>query len=67
MVQSLVAAGLAVALLPEAALQVVTRPGVAVREVTDAGRRHLSLVHHPDAAGTPALRALLSALRPPRS
>ena len=64
-VQSLVAAGLAVALLPEAALQVVTRPGVRVREVSGGGRRHITLTHHPDAGGLPALRALLAALPRP--
>lgn len=67
MVQSLVAAGLAVALLPEAALRVATRPGVEVRDVAGGGRRHMALVHHPDAAGLPALRALLEALLAPLS
>lgn len=63
-VQSLVAAGLAVSLLPEAALEVVTRPDVEVRPVSGAGRRRISLVHHADAAAIPALRALTAALTP---
>lgn len=61
-VQSLVAQGLAVALLPELALLSVRNPGVAVLDVADAGTRRLFLVHHADAAGIPALRALLSGL-----
>jgi DNA-binding transcriptional LysR family regulator len=64
-VQSLVAAGLAVALLPEAALRAATRPGVEIRDVTGGGRRRTSLLHHPDAARLPALRALLAALAVP--
>ena len=61
-VQSLVAQGLAVALLPELALLSARNPGVAVVEAADAGTRRLFLVHHADAGGIPALRALLSGL-----
>jgi DNA-binding transcriptional LysR family regulator len=61
-VQSLVAQGLAVALLPELALRSVRLPGVEVRDVVGSGTRRLAVTHHADAAGTPALRALLAAL-----
>ncbi|QTE28204.1 LysR family transcriptional regulator [Pengzhenrongella sicca] len=61
-VQSLVAQGLAVALLPELALRSVLNPGVEVRDVVGAGSRRLAVTHHADAAGTPALRGLLAAL-----
>ena len=60
-VQSLVAQGLAVALLPELALLSLRHPGVVVREVGDAGSRRIALTYHTDAAGIPALRALSSA------
>jgi len=60
-VQSLVAQGLAIALLPELALRSVRHPGVEVRDVVGAGTRGLAVTHHPDAARMPALRALLAA------
>jgi DNA-binding transcriptional LysR family regulator len=62
MAQSLVAQGLAVALLPRAALRVVQRPDVEVAVVADAGLRHVSVVHHREAAGMPTLQALIGAL-----
>lgn len=62
-VQSLVAQGLAVALLPELALRSVRHRGVEVHDsVVGAGTRRIALTHHLDAAGIPALRALLKAL-----
>jgi DNA-binding transcriptional LysR family regulator len=61
-VQSLVAAGLAVALLPETALAVVPRRDVGARPVDGAGYRRISLVHHGDAAAIPALGILRAAL-----
>lgn len=65
-VQSLVAQGLAVALLPGLALRSVRNPGVAVVDVAGAGTRRLFLIHHADAAGIPALRGLLDGLRAAR-
>ena len=62
LVQALVAQGLAVALLPRTALDVAPRPDVAVRAVAGGGRRRVDLVHHQDAAGGPALQALVAAL-----
>jgi len=62
LVQALVAQGLAVALLPRTALDVVHRADVVVRRVADGGRRRVDLVHHRDAAGGPALQALVEAL-----
>jgi len=64
-VQSLVAQGLAVSLLPELALRSVLNPGVDVRDVGGAGTRRLAVTHHVDATGTPALRQLLAALGVP--
>ncbi|MGV8978961.1 MAG: LysR family transcriptional regulator [Cellulomonas sp.] len=62
-VQSLVAQGLAVALLPELALQSMRHRGVEVHDgVVGAGIRRIALTHHADAGGIPALRALLAAL-----
>lgn len=66
-VQSLVAQGLAVALLPELALRSVRNRGIAVQDVDGVGIRRISVTHHPDAAGIPALRALVSALTETRT
>ena len=61
--QSLVARGLAIALLPELALRSVRHRGVEVHnDVIGLGTRRITLTHHLDAAGIPALRALLTAL-----
>ena len=65
LVQALVAQGLAIALLPRTALDVVRRPDVEVHRVAGVGRRRVDVVHHRDAAGGPPLQALLQALRSP--
>ena len=61
-VQSLVAAGLGVSSLPEAALTAYRHPEVVVRSSPGLGRRHVGVVHRPGADLVPATRALLDRL-----
>ncbi|NRQ32205.1 LysR family transcriptional regulator [Nonomuraea sp. NN258] len=61
--QRLIAAGLAVGLLPQLALDAVRDPGVAVRDVLGLGPRTLHLVHHREAGRVPAVRAAVHALQ----
>jgi len=63
MAQALVAQGLAVTVLPRAALDAARHPGVVIRPLADAGRRRVRVVHHRDATGSPSLAALVDALR----
>ena len=60
--QALVAQGLAVGLLPQLALDSYHDPGVLVKPSPETGARHLSVVHHPETAGTPAVSAVRAAL-----
>lgn len=65
--QSLVAAGLGVTLLPEAALTAFRHPGVVVRHDDGFGRRSISICYRDGADLVPACAALLGELddRPP--
>lgn len=60
-VQSMVAHGLGVSLLPRTALEAFRHPGVRVLEVSDAGTRALSLAHRPGVERVPAVAALIGA------
>lgn len=61
-VQSLVARGLAVSLLPALALRSYHDPQVRTVPLAEAGRRRVSLIHHVESERTPALGALMSVL-----
>ncbi|MBV9847331.1 MAG: LysR family transcriptional regulator [Kutzneria sp.] len=61
-VQKLVAANLAVALLPGLALAAAPDDRVRALPVAGGPLRHISLVHHREAAATPGVRAGVSAL-----
>ena len=63
-VQSLVAAGLGVTMLPRSALRAFLHPDVVVRSLPALGERHIGLVHRPGADQVPATRALLERLLP---
>lgn len=60
--QSLVAEGLAVALLPALALRSYRHPRVVSKPVASAGSRAISLVHRVDADRTPAVAAVIDAV-----
>lgn len=60
--QNLVAAGLAVTLLPRMALQAARTPGLAVRELSSPAERRVSLVLRRDAAAVPVVAAVARAL-----
>lgn len=61
-VQSLLAKGLGVALLPGLALRSYQDPHVRVVPLEEAGHRTISVVYHAEAERTPSLRALIPAL-----
>ena len=61
-VQSLVAVGLGVALLPRSALDAYRHPEVDVRPLRPASHRHIGAIHRTGAETVPAVRALLDAL-----
>ncbi|HEX6516206.1 MAG TPA: LysR substrate-binding domain-containing protein [Nocardioidaceae bacterium] len=61
-VQSLVAQGLAVALLPRLSLLAFRHPEVATRHLPEVGARSMAIVHLPDADRVPAVAAVVSAL-----
>ncbi|GAA1148904.1 LysR family transcriptional regulator [Kribbella jejuensis] len=62
--QNLVAAGLGVTLLPEAALTAFRHPGVVVRPDDRFGRRSISICYRDGADLVPACAALLGELHP---
>lgn len=61
-VQSLVAHGLGIALLPDTSLQAFRHPEVAVRQVRGVKPRRLGAVHRPGVESIPAVGAVLEAL-----
>lgn len=61
-VQSLVARGLAVSLLPALALRSYQDPQVRTVPVAEAGQRHVWLTYHAESERTPSLIALISAV-----
>lgn len=63
LVQSLVAQGLGVALLPTAALSAHQHPGVRAVPTTGAGPRRHHIAHRPGAQHVPAVSTVVAALR----
>ncbi|GAA2874010.1 LysR family transcriptional regulator [Streptosporangium fragile] len=61
-VQSLIAHGLGVGLLPRLALDAFRDPRVAVRDVPGLRPRTIQVTHHREAARTPAVRAAVRAV-----
>jgi molybdate transport repressor ModE-like protein len=61
-VQSLVAHGLGIALLPDTSLQAFRHPDVEVRRVAGVEPRRLGVVHRPGVEAIPAVQAALTAL-----
>jgi molybdate transport repressor ModE-like protein len=62
-VQSLVAAGLGVALVPDLVLSAARHPQVAVRRLRPAPRREVAVVTTPELRRVPAVRAFVDVIR----